>query len=333
MPLTEPFPSGDNPKAMRTRRSLASPVLNLPRTLEEYKIIKMIGKGGFAKVFLARVKDSEDQYFALKVVKRNDSEERREQLRQAQIETGILRILKHPFIVNLHQNFETEDNLYSVFEFVPGGDLFSVMMKEPGRKFKEDKARFYICEVLVVLEYLHRNKVIHRDLKPENILIDSDGHVKLGDFGFAKRLSTRAHTFLGTPEYTAAEIVAEQPYSFSADWWSLGVLVFELVSGQTPFRDRDGDCSKIYDNIGDGKIQWTKDHIGPVRELCAGLLQTDPLLRLGSKGPEEIKEAEWFSTVNWGKVDKLAKAPFIPPVLSPKDLEESLVHSKRIKLI
>jgi serine/threonine protein kinase len=208
------------------------------------------------------------------------------------------------------------------------------MMKMPERKFTEDHARFYICEIVVVLEYLHRNKVVHRDLKPENVMIDADGHCKLADFGFSRRLTTRAHSFLGTPEYTAAEIVAEQPYNFSVDWWALGVLTFELVSGQTPFRDINGeaDCSQIYDNIGERNIQWTEDHVGAVKDLCSNLLQTDPSLRLGSKGSEEIKEAEWFGGIQWGKVKKSSKAPYIPSVISPKDLEESLVHSKRIKL-
>lgn len=157
-------------------------------------------------------------------------------------------------------------------------------------------------------------------LKPENILLDSTGHIKLADFGFAKHLVTTTSSFCGTPDYIAAEIVASKPYTYSVDWWSLGVLIFELISGKTPFRASDSEG--IYTNIQIGKIQWTAEVVGPIKEVCSGLLESDPRKRLGSKGSEDIKKASWFNGVQWDKIGhRGVNPPIIPSILTPETLE------------
>lgn len=150
--------------------------------------------------------------------------------------------------------------------------------------------------------------------------MDSTGNIKLADFGFAKRLTSTTASFCGTPDYIASEIVASKPYSFAVDWWSLGVLVFELVSGKTPFR---ADTSEgIYTNIQNNKIQWVPLVAGPIRELCAGLLEQDPVTRLGGRGSQDIKNAKWFSDINWEKLaSRGVQPPLIPPFSTPESLE------------
>ena len=151
-------------------------------------------------------------------------------------------------------------------------------------------------------------------------MLDSTGHIKLADFGFAKRLTTTTNSFCGTPDYIAAEIVASKPYSFPVDWWSLGVLVFELTSGKTPFRAEDSEG--IYTNIQVGKVQWVPEVTGPIKDLCEGLLETEPKKRLGYRGAEEIKKSLWFSDVAWEKIGHRGVNPPVVPLSStPETLE------------
>jgi serine/threonine protein kinase len=151
-------------------------------------------------------------------------------------------------------------------------------------------------------------------------LLDSTGNIKLADFGFAKRLTTTTSSFCGTPDYIASEIVAAKAYTFTVDWWSLGVLVFELVSGKTPFR---ADSSEgIYTNIQAGKIQWVPQVTGPIKEICTGLLEQDTKTRLGARGAQEIKAAKWFSDLNWEKLAyRHVQPPLVPPFATPESLE------------
>lgn len=142
----------------------------------------------------------------------------------------------------------------------------------------------------------------------------------MADFGFAKRLSTTTSSFCGTPDYIAAEIVASKPYSFSVDWWSLGVLIFELISGKTPFRAEDSEG--IYTNIQVGKVQWTPEVCGPIKEIVAGLLESDPKKRLGARGAEDIKKSTWFHGIQWEKVGhRGVNPPVVPAYATPETLE------------
>ncbi|KAJ3306024.1 camp-dependent protein kinase catalytic subunit [Kappamyces sp. JEL0829] len=289
----------------------------LPKGLDEYYVIRRVGKGGFATVFLIRLKASTGRYFALKVIKKSEVV-RLKQEKQIMNEKNILYELKHPLLVDLYSTFQSPSNLFMVLEFVAGGDLFTQLRK--AKMFIEPQAKFYVCEVLTVLEYLHSQKVVYRDLKPENILLDSTGHIKLADFGFAKRLTTTTASFCGTPDYIAAEIVASRPYTFTVDWWSLGVLIFELTSGKTPFRADDSEG--IYNNIQMGKIQWVPEVSGAIREVVSGLLESDPRKRLGARGADEIKKAAWFAGIQWEKIGHRGiNPPVIPNYASPEALE------------
>ncbi|KAI8914533.1 kinase-like domain-containing protein [Gorgonomyces haynaldii] len=294
-------------------------------TLDDYYLIRRVGKGGFATVFLVRLKGSTGRYYALKSMKKAEVIRLRQE-KQIMNEKNILMELKHWLLVELFHTFQTPTHLFMVMEFVCGGDLFTLLRRS--KYFPEPQAKFYVSQVILVLEYLHSKSVVYRDLKPENILLESTGNIKLADFGFAKRLATTTSSFCGTPDYIAAEIVASKPYSFPVDWWSLGVLIFELVSGKTPFR---ADSSEgIYTNIQLGKIQWVPSVSGPIKEVVSQLLEQDPKLRLGSGsgGAKAIKESKWFADVNW---EKLANRQIPPPVVPPFATPESLEMEKVTK--
>lgn len=305
------------PSASAYDISLHSATTQLPKSLDDYYVIRRVGKGGFATVFLVRLKNSTGRYYALKVIKKSEVA-RLKQEKQIMNEKNILLELKHPLLIDLYNTFQSPCNLFMVLEFVAGGDLFTLLRKS--KIFVEPQAKFYVCEVLTILEYLHSMKIVYRDLKPENILLDSTGHIKLADFGFAKRLTGTTSSFCGTPDYIAAEIIASRPYSFPVDWWSLGVLVFELTSGKTPFRAEDSEG--IYTNIQNGKIQWVPEVAGPIKELCAALLENDPKKRLGFRGAEEIKKAAWFAGIPWDKIGhRGVNPPVIPSSATPETLE------------
>ncbi|KAJ3270928.1 camp-dependent protein kinase catalytic subunit [Terramyces sp. JEL0728] len=279
---------------------ISSPPLETrTKCLDDYYVIRRVGKGGFATVFLVRLKTSTGRYFALKVIKKQEVV-RLKQERQIMNEKNILFELKHPLLVDLYHTFQSPSNLFMVMEFVAGGDLFTLLRRS--KMFAEPQAKFYVVEVLA------------------NILLDSTGHIKLADFGFAKRLITTTSSFCGTPDYIAAEIVASKPYSFAVDWWSLGVLIFELISGKTPFRADDSEG--IYQNIQSGKIQWTPQVTGPIKTVCAGLLEVDPRRRLGAHGAGDIKKQEWFHEIPWEKIGHRGfNPPVIPAYASPETLE------------
>eukprot|EP00842_Homolaphlyctis_polyrhiza_P006244 jgi/Hompol1/6620/HPOL_003614-RA len=288
-----------------------------PLTLDDYYIIRRVGKGGFANVFLVRLKGSTGRYYALKAIKKSEVV-RLKQEKQIMNEKNILMDLKHGLLVELYNTFQNPTHLFMIMEFVAGGDLFTFLRKS--KMFSEPHAKFYICEVIIILEYLHSKNIVYRDLKPENILLDSTGHIKLADFGFAKQLTTTTSSFCGTPDYIACEIVAAKPYTLSVDWWSLGVLVFELISGKTPFRSESSEG--IYNNIQAGRIQWVSQVCGPIKDLVAGLLDQDPKKRLGARGAGEIKASKWFADTVWEKVaSRGITPPLVPSYVTPETIE------------
>lgn len=282
-------------------------VLQREVCLDDFYIIRRVGKGGFANVFLVRSKGG--RYFALKAIRKSDVV-RMKQEKQILNEKRILLNIRHPFVVELFHAFQNTSYLFMTMEFVAGGDLFSYLRRM--HKFPENDARFYVSEVLVTLQYLHSQKIVYRDLKPENILLDATGHTKLADFGFAKVVNNTTASFCGTPDYIAVEIVGNKPYTKAVDWWSLGVLIFELLSGKTPFGDEN--TNMIYENIQAGRIKWNND-VRPAKDLIKLLLNSDPSLRLGSSpfDGEEIRNQSWFAPVDWKRVESRTTAPpFVP---------------------
>ena len=233
-------------------------------------------------------------------------------------EIHVMTKLNHPFIVKMHKEFQTDTKLYFVMDFLNGGELFFHLKKE-GR-FTENKARFYAAEVILALEHLHKNGVIYRDLKPENILLAGDGHLKLTDFGLWKTGvmgSNQSFTFWGTPEYLAPEIITGQGHTKSVDWWSLGLLMYEMLSGSHPFKSKRKTRQQIFNEITDEPVQMLPGFSKEATDLLSGLLKIDPTERLGSSelDAEEIKSHKFFEKINWKDVMSKKHSPPYKPWL------------------
>lgn len=209
--------------------SITQPSINkLHRlSLQDFDIKQTVGTGSFARVHLAQNK-TDKKYYAIKAINKKDLMSHR-QVEHAQNERHILGSVSHPFIVKLWGTFQTESHVFLVMDYVPGGELFRRLRNHKG--FPEEEAKFYAAEVMLALDYLHLQNIAYRDLKPENILIDCNGHIKLTDFGFAKIVKDMTWTVCGTPDYLAPEIIRSQGYTKAVDWWSLGVLIYEMLAG------------------------------------------------------------------------------------------------------
>ncbi|EIE77696.1 hypothetical protein RO3G_02400 [Rhizopus delemar RA 99-880] len=226
-------------------------------------------------------------------------------------ERQVLSQINFPFIVQLYCTFQNQMNLYMVQEYVIGGELFRHLRK--AGRFTGDTARFYAAEIVLALEYLHSKDIIYRDLKPENILLDSRGYIKIADFGFAKKVQDRTWTLCGTPEYLAPEIIQSKGHSKSVDWWSLGILIFEMMAGHPPFYD--DNHFGTYERILGGKVQYPGYFENAAKDLLKKLLVIDITRRLGNLkgGADDIKRHKWFRTTDWhGLLNKTVRAPIIP---------------------
>ncbi|KAJ3196472.1 Serine/threonine kinase [Irineochytrium annulatum] len=286
--------------------------------LDDFNFLAVLGKGNFGKVMLAEEKISK-QLYAIKVLKKefiieNDEVESTKSEKRVFLTANAER---HPFLVNLHSCFQTESRIYFVMEYVSGGDL---MWHIQHQQFSEKRAKYYACEVLLALEYFHKNNIVYRDLKLDNILLSLEGHIKIADYGLCKENMTfgsTTTTFCGTPEFMAPEILLEKPYGRAVDWWALGVLIYEMLLGQSPFKGDDED--QIFEAILEDEIVYPVN----MAKDAVGLLQKDPTKRLGSgKGDaEDIKRHPYFKGVNWDEVLALKHPPpFYPTISSPTDV-------------
>ncbi|THU63810.1 hypothetical protein C4D60_Mb01t19770 [Musa balbisiana] len=312
-------------------------------SIEDFEIIKPISRGAFGRVFLARKRVTGD-LFAIKVLKKSDMV-RKNAVESILAERNILISARNPFVVRFFYSFTCRENLYLVMEYINGGDLYS-LLRNLGC-LDEDMARTYVAEVVLALEYLHSMNVIHRDLKPDNLLIAWDGHIKLTDFGLSKvglinstddlsgpdvsgsailgddepipatqralkREQRRKQSAVGTPDYLAPEILLGMQHGRTADWWSVGVVLFELLVGIPPFNAEHPQ--KIFDNIMNRDIPWPQvpqEMSFEAHDLIDKLLIQNPVQRLGATGAGEVKSHPFFRTINW---DMLArqKVAFIP---------------------
>ncbi|KAI1818728.1 Pkinase-domain-containing protein [Poronia punctata] len=281
-------------------------------SLNDFDLLRTLGTGSFGRVHLVQSKHNQ-RFYAIKVLKKAQVVKMK-QVEHTNDERRMLGEVKHPFLITLWGTFQDARNLYMVMDFVEGGELFSLLRKS-GR-FPNPVAKFYAAEVTLALEYLHSKNIIYRDLKPENLLLDRHGHLKITDFGFAKRVPDKTWTLCGTPDYLAPEVVSNKGYNKSVDWWSLGILIYEMLCGYTPFWD-SGSPMKIYENILRGKVKYPAYVHPDAQELLERLITPDLTKRLGNLygGPQDVKNHPWFAEVTWDRLsEKDIDAPYTPPV-------------------
>ncbi|KAM0953825.1 putative protein kinase AGC-Pl family [Dioscorea sansibarensis] len=285
--------------------------------LDDFEILKLVGQGAFGKVFQVRMKGTSEIY-AMKVM-RKDKIMEKNHAEYMKAERNILTKIDHPFIVQLRYSFQTKYRLYLVLDFVNGGHLFFQLYHQG--LFREDLARVYTAEIVSAVSHLHANGVMHRDLKPENILLDADGHAMLTDFGLAKEFegNGRSNSMCGTVEYMAPEIVLGKGHDKVADWWSVGILLFEMLTGKPPFIG--GNRDKVQQKIVKDKIKLPAFLSSEAHSLLKGLLQKESSRRLGSGpgGSNEIKNHKWFKSINWRKLDAREIQPSFRPNVTDKN--------------
>ncbi|KAF9317879.1 serine/threonine protein kinase, AGC [Podila horticola] len=312
--------------------------------------IRLLGKGDVGKVYLVRQKDTERLY-AMKVLSKKEMI-KRNKIKRAFAEQEILATSNHPFIVTLYHSFQSEDYLYLCMEYCMGGEFFRALQTRPGKCLQEEDAKFYAAEVIAALEYLHLMGFIYRDLKPENILLHQTGHIMLTDFDLSKQSSPageptvvktgspsvppaidtkscianlRTNSFVGTEEYIAPEVIKGTGHTSSVDWWTLGILIYEMLYGVTPFKGKDRNAT--FQSILNTDVQFP-DHPGAqqVSSLCKSvvrkLLIKDDHLRLGSKaGASDVKQHPFFKTTNWALLRHLP-----PPIIPQQSFGEDAIN-------
>uniref|UniRef100_A0A8C3RRK2 Protein kinase C iota type n=1 Tax=Chelydra serpentina TaxID=8475 RepID=A0A8C3RRK2_CHESE len=294
--------------------------------LQDFDLLRVIGRGSYAKVLLVRLKKTE-RIYAMKVVKKelvNDDED----IDWVQTEKHVFeQASNHPFLVGLHSCFQTESRLFFVIEYVNGGDLMFHMQRQ--RKLPEEHARFYSAEISLALNYLHERGIIYRDLKLDNVLLDSEGHIKLTDYGMCKeglRPGDTTSTFCGTPNYIAPEILRGEDYGFSVDWWALGVLMFEMMAGRSPF-DIVGSSDNpdqntedyLFQVILEKQIRIPRSLSVKAASVLKSFLNKDPKERLGchpQTGFADIQGHPFFRNVDWDLMEQKQVVPPFKPNIS-----------------
>ncbi|KAI0227182.1 serine/threonine protein kinase, AGC, partial [Massospora cicadina] len=340
--------------AARTYASNSTKVKTLSVKPSSFTLIKLLGKGDVGKVYLARHKLT-DKLYALKVLSKKEMISRNK-VKRALAEQEILASANHPFIVTLYHSFQSIDHLYLCMEHCLGGEFFRVLQGRPGKSLLEDEAKFYAAEVTCALEYLHLLGFIYRDLKPENILLHHTGHIMLTDFDLSKQsypprepsvvktgfsfsvpmgsndtppaLDTKACTghfrtnsFVGTEEYIAPEVIKGTGHTSSVDWWTLGILLYEMLYGTTPFKG--SDRTSTFAKILKAEINFPITPHGQTltsncKAIIRKLLNRDEYKRLGSRsGASDIKSHPFFKTINFALLRNMA-----PPIIPPHSLSD-----------
>ncbi|KAF7989100.1 hypothetical protein HCN44_007410 [Aphidius gifuensis] len=293
---------------------------------QDFELCRVIGKGGYGKVFQVRKKTGSDKgtLFAMKVLRKASIIRNPKDTDHTKTERNILEAIKHPFIVDLMYAFQTGGKLYLILEYMCGGELFRHLNDEG--IFLEETACFYLSEIILALEHLHKQGIIYRDLKPENVLLDADGHIKLTDFGLCKEHVQEGdvtHTFCGTIEYMAPEILRRQGHGKPVDWWSLGTLMFDMLTGSPPFTGENR--KKTIDRILRAKLILPPYLTQDAKDLLRKLLKRDALSRLGSSSSdsEEIKNHHFFKHLHWDDViSRKLIPPFRPRLTSADDVSQ-----------
>lgn len=289
------------------------------RSIEDFELLKTLGKGTFGKVILGREKRNGNLY-AIKILKK-EVIVAKDEVEHTMTENRVLQKTKHPFLTFMKYSFEDKDRFYFVMEFACGGELFFHLQKV--KTFSEDRTRFYGAEIVSALQYLHENDIVYRDIKLENLLLDKDGHVRIADFGLCKEdisFGDKTKTFCGTPEYLAPEVLDDNDYGRSVDWWGLGVVMYEMMCGRLPFFNKDHE--KLFELILTSSVRYPAKISDEAKSLLSGLLIKNPSQRLGG-GPEDAKEIirhPFFAPIDWVALyEKRIEPPFKPEVTSETD--------------
>ena len=286
--------------------------------VKDFEKLKTVGLGSYGRVRLCRQKKT-GEIFVMKILKKNEIIKQK-QVDHVYSEFNILSTLKHPFIVQLVGfNFEDPKYIYFVLEYIQGGELFTLLRTKG--TFPVPQTKFYIAHIITIFEYLHSKNIVYRDLKPENILINKNGYLKLTDFGFAKILENeKTYTLCGTPEYLAPEIILNKGHGKAVDWWTLGILLYEMLVGIDPFSD--DDPMKTYQKILKGKINFPKTIDKDAKSLIKHLLTQDTSKRFGclKNGVKDILNHRFFDGFDWKNFVYLTLTPpYIPDVKSEDD--------------
>jgi serine/threonine protein kinase len=285
--------------------------------LKNYELGDTLGTGAFGRVRIAKNKKS-GEYFAMKIMKKIDILKSKQADHIAN-EIKILAMINHPFVITFDGFTQDEKYLYLSLELINGGELFTYL-RGIGR-FPANQARFYIAQIISIFEYLHSKNIIYRDLKPENILIHKSGYLKLTDFGFAKIVEGRTYTLCGTPEYLAPEIILNKGHGKPVDWWTCGILLYEMIAGIDPFSD--DDPMMVYQKILKGKIKFPSGFDSNAKSLVKHLLESDLTKRYGNlkRGVKDIKGHRFFKDLDWEKLlEKELPPPYKPKVKGENDI-------------
>ena len=287
---------------------------------DDFEPLKLLGTGSFGRVLLVKKKNN-NKLFAMKILLKSYLKKKHQE-EHTKTERNLMVSINCPFVMNIKYAFQDEVQLYLVTEFMQGGDIF-FHLHEKG-KFKRERAKFYIIEILIAIEFLHKNNMVYRDLKPENILMDKEGHIKITDFGLSKILddmNDKVFTLCGTPQYIAPEVIYKKGYDKGIDWWSLGCILYEFLTGSLPFYIPRG--GKISTKTFETPVKFPKNMNKEDIDLISKLLTVNPKQRLGY-GPndaEDIKAHPYFKDVDWNKyLKKEITPPFVPKLKNDQDL-------------
>jgi len=303
----------------------------------DFQIIRVLGSGASCRVVQVRHKVN-GSFYAVKVMSKRKLVTNEKKLERAIAEKRVLARMSHPFVVSLHWAFQTRGHLFMVLDYCAGGELFYHLQRK--RRFSEEDARFYICEILLGLEYMHSQGILYRDLKPENVLLDADGHVRLTDFGLSKEAAVEEvksalfQSFVGTVLYLSPEMLRKEGHGFAIDFYCLGCLVYVLLTGSLPHYN--GDVKEMCAKRAQGSaFKAPRGCSHDAVALCNRLLDPDPAKRLGSGGQAlEVKEQAWFRDVNFIKVYRKEPQPIFPnfPPIDPSHRPDQCFSSEFTKV-
>eukprot|EP00658_Telonema_sp_P-2_P012155 TRINITY_DN1462_c0_g1_i3.p1 TRINITY_DN1462_c0_g1~~TRINITY_DN1462_c0_g1_i3.p1 ORF type:complete len:403 (+),score=69.90 TRINITY_DN1462_c0_g1_i3:66-1274(+) len=289
-------------------------------TPDSFEMIDTVGTGTFGIVRLCALQGIE-RPFSMKILSKAQLLRLNQEV-HVMAEREILGRVRHPFIVSLFRTYQTKSYLYMLMEFVPGGEVFYHLRR--ATRYPQSTAVFYAAQIVSVLEYLHGLRVAYRDLKPENLLIAANGYIRVVDFGFAKVIEqgTKSFTMCGTPEYLAPEIITTHGHGMEVDWWALGIFMYEMLVGNTPFYD--DSQTEVYTKVLAGRVPFPSLFDSVAKDMIRRLLISDPSARIGCllRGAEDVKRHKFFRGVDWERLHtESLPVPFVPTLKDPWDCD------------